>query len=38
LNAFRQAKMVIIDHQPVIQSWWYPYSDDVFHPDAASFA
>lgn len=35
LNAFRQAKMVIVDHQPRIQSWWYPYPDDVFHPDAA---
>jgi acyl-CoA reductase-like NAD-dependent aldehyde dehydrogenase len=34
LNAFRQAKMVIIDHEPKIQSWWYPYPDDVFHPDA----
>lgn len=37
LNAFRQAKMVIIDHQPTIQSWWYPYPDEVFHPDAARF-
>lgn len=34
LNAFRQAKMVVIDHEPKIQSWWYPYPDDVFHPDA----
>lgn len=38
LNAFRQAKMVIVDHQPTIQSWWYPYPDDVFHPDAAKFS
>lgn len=34
LNAFRQAKMVVIDHEPKIQGWWYPYPDDVFHPDA----
>ncbi len=34
LNAFRQAKMVIIDHEPKIQGWWYPYPDSVFHPDA----
>lgn len=30
LNAFRQSKMVIIDHEPKIHDWWYPYSDDVF--------
>lgn len=30
LDAFRQSKMVIIDHDPVISDWWYPYSDDVF--------
>jgi acyl-CoA reductase-like NAD-dependent aldehyde dehydrogenase len=35
LNAFRQSKMVVIDHQPAIQGWWYPYPDDVFHPGAA---
>ena len=34
LNAFRQSKMAIIDHQPTIQGWWYPYPDSVFHPDA----
>lgn len=34
LNAFRQAKMVIIDHEPKIQGWWYPYPDSVFHPDS----
>lgn len=34
LNAFRQAKMVVIDHDPKIQGWWYPYPDEVFHPDA----
>ena len=31
LDAFRQTKMVIIDHDPVIHDWWYPYSDDVFY-------
>jgi acyl-CoA reductase-like NAD-dependent aldehyde dehydrogenase len=31
LDAFRQTKMVIIDHDPEIQSWWYPYDDDVFY-------
>ncbi|MDX1738832.1 MAG: aldehyde dehydrogenase family protein, partial [Alphaproteobacteria bacterium] len=31
LNAFRQSKMVIIDHDPIIHDWWYPYSDDVFY-------
>ena len=25
LDAFRRSKMVIIDHKPVIQDWWYPY-------------
>lgn len=34
LDAFRQTKMVIIDHEPVIHGWWYPYDDSVFHPDA----
>jgi acyl-CoA reductase-like NAD-dependent aldehyde dehydrogenase len=32
LDAFRRSKMVIIDHKPELQSWWYPYPDDVFHP------
>ncbi len=32
LDAFRQSKMVIIDHAPTLQSWWYPYPDTVFHP------
>lgn len=31
LEAFRRSKMVIIDHQPQIQDWWYPYADDVFY-------
>ncbi|WP_095144143.1 aldehyde dehydrogenase [Pseudomonas sp. Irchel s3b6] len=30
LDAFRRSKMVIIDHQPQVQDWWYPYADDVF--------
>ncbi len=30
LDAFRQSKMVIIDHKPVVSDWWYPYSDDFF--------
>ncbi len=34
LDAFRQTKMVVIDNDPQIQSWWYPYPDDVFHPGA----
>jgi acyl-CoA reductase-like NAD-dependent aldehyde dehydrogenase len=32
LDAFRRSKMVIIDHQPQIHSWWYPYNDEVFYP------
>ena len=31
LDAFRQTKMVIIDHEPVIHDWWYPYPDDAFY-------
>ena len=31
LDAFRRAKMVIIDHQPQIHDWWYPYPDDWFY-------
>ncbi|MDZ4094192.1 MAG: aldehyde dehydrogenase family protein, partial [Paracoccaceae bacterium] len=30
LDAFRRSKMVIMDHKPVRQSWWYPYPDDWF--------
>jgi acyl-CoA reductase-like NAD-dependent aldehyde dehydrogenase len=33
LDAFRRSKMVIIDHKPVIQSWWYPYPDDWFYDE-----
>ena len=31
LDAFRQSKMVIIDHDPQVQEWWYPYPDDWFY-------
>ncbi|WDZ78226.1 aldehyde dehydrogenase family protein [Ensifer adhaerens] len=31
LDAFRRSKMVIIDHKPVIQGWWYPYPDEWFY-------
>ena len=27
LDAFRRSKMVVIDHKPAIQDWWYPYPD-----------
>ena len=30
LDAFRRSKMVIIDHKPAIQEWWYPYPDGWF--------
>jgi acyl-CoA reductase-like NAD-dependent aldehyde dehydrogenase len=30
LDAFRRSKMVILDHKPVRQDWWYPYPDDWF--------
>ncbi|WEZ82301.1 aldehyde dehydrogenase family protein [Rhizobium sp. 32-5/1] len=33
LDAFRRSKMVIIDHKPVIQDWWYPYSDSWFYEE-----
>ncbi len=31
LDTFRRSKMVIVDHKPTIQGWWYPYPDDWFH-------
>jgi acyl-CoA reductase-like NAD-dependent aldehyde dehydrogenase len=31
LDAFRRSKMVVIDHRPTIQGWWYPYPDSWFH-------
>ena len=30
LDAFRRSKMVILDHKPVRQDWWYPYPDAWF--------
>lgn len=33
LDAFRRTKMVILDHQPVRQDWWYPYPDDWFYDE-----
>jgi acyl-CoA reductase-like NAD-dependent aldehyde dehydrogenase len=30
LDTFRRSKMVIMDHRPVRQDWWYPYPDDWF--------
>lgn len=30
LDAFRRSKMVVMDHRPQIQEWWYPYPDDWF--------
>lgn len=30
LNAFRQSKMVMLDHKAELQSWWYPYSDAFY--------
>ncbi|SPH18135.1 Betaine aldehyde dehydrogenase [Defluviimonas aquaemixtae] len=30
LDAFRRTKMVVIDHKPRMQDWWYPYPDDWF--------
>ncbi len=33
LDAFRQTKMIIKDHEPQIFDWWYPYNDDVFYQE-----
>ena len=30
LDAFRRSTMVVIDHKPVVQDWWYPYPDEWF--------
>ena len=30
LDAFRRSKMVVVDHRPAIQDWWYPYPDEWF--------
>jgi acyl-CoA reductase-like NAD-dependent aldehyde dehydrogenase len=31
LDTFRRSKMVIIDHKPERQGWWYPYPDEWFY-------
>ena len=31
LDTFRKSKMVILDHKPMRQDWWYPYPDEWFH-------
>jgi acyl-CoA reductase-like NAD-dependent aldehyde dehydrogenase len=31
LDAFRRSKMVVIDHKPRVQEWWYPYPDSWFY-------
>lgn len=31
LDTFRRSKMVVIDHKPRIQGWWYPYPDEWFY-------
>ena len=31
LDAFRRSKMVVIDHKPEKQGWWYPYPDEWFY-------
>ncbi|WP_280536251.1 aldehyde dehydrogenase family protein [Halopenitus sp. POP-27] len=35
LNAFRRTKMGVIDWNPTIQEWWYPYPDDWFYSHGA---
>jgi len=30
LDAFRRSKMVVLDHKPAVQEWWYPYPDSWF--------
>lgn len=34
MDAFRRSKMVVIDHHPTIQYWWFPYPDEVFFDTA----
>jgi acyl-CoA reductase-like NAD-dependent aldehyde dehydrogenase len=31
LDAFRQSKMGVVDADPTVQEWWYPYPDDWFY-------
>jgi acyl-CoA reductase-like NAD-dependent aldehyde dehydrogenase len=30
LNAFRRSKMVMMDPEPRLQSWWYPYTAEFY--------
>lgn len=30
LDTFRRTKMIVLDHKPVRQDWWYPYPDEWF--------
>ena len=34
LDVFRRSKMVVIDHKPQLQDWWYPYPDEWFYEEA----
>jgi acyl-CoA reductase-like NAD-dependent aldehyde dehydrogenase len=34
LDAFRHSKMAVIDSQPRIHDWWYPYEKSTFYPAA----
>jgi len=34
LDTFRRSKMVVIDHKPQKQGWWYPYPDEWFYEAA----
>jgi acyl-CoA reductase-like NAD-dependent aldehyde dehydrogenase len=31
LEEFRRSKMGIVDWNPEVKGWWYPYPDDWFH-------
>lgn len=31
LNAFRRTKMGVLDWNPTVQEWWYPYPDEWFY-------
>jgi hypothetical protein len=33
LNAFRRAKMAVIDPRATEADWWYPYPDDWFYSE-----
>ncbi|WP_455372943.1 aldehyde dehydrogenase family protein [Limibacillus halophilus] len=37
LDAFRQTKMVILDADPAVQDWWYPYPADWFYQGKGRF-